>query len=178
MCVLSRRVQAVTASIIFVVALNLFELEELLFLVKVKAWKDLGLALAMFLVSLLLGIDTGLFFAFGSCLFVVVKQTTLPALTVCQWETFFFLSLFFPSLFLSFSLSFFSSFFFRPLSFSHCFPHLHFRLPEPQFPIQRSITFCGVTLLPSLYHAEPLSNLSHPPRLSLAHSTPLPCRTS
>eukprot|EP00808_Paulinella_micropora_P029528 g37967.t1 len=74
--------KAVTASIIFVVALGLIEVHEIEFIVRVKKWTDLGMSLLMTAVTLVYGIDMGIFFAFGSCLLMAVKQTTLPTLTV------------------------------------------------------------------------------------------------
>eukprot|EP00457_Paulinella_chromatophora_P001072 gb/GEZN01001074.1/.p1 GENE.gb/GEZN01001074.1/~~gb/GEZN01001074.1/.p1 ORF type:complete len:1007 (+),score=126.68 gb/GEZN01001074.1/:110-3130(+) len=74
--------KAVTGSIIFVVALGLIEVHELKFIVRVRKWVDLAMAFAMTAVTLIWGIDMGVFFAFGSCLLMAVKQTTLPALTV------------------------------------------------------------------------------------------------
>eukprot|EP00808_Paulinella_micropora_P027726 g2472.t1 len=74
--------KAVTGSIIFVVALGLVEVHELKFIVRVRKWVDLAMAFLMTLVTLVWGIDMGVFFAFGSCLLMAVKQTTLPSLTV------------------------------------------------------------------------------------------------
>jgi len=74
--------RAASASIILVVAVSLFDAEELLFVIRTRQWKDLCLMFSMFLVTFLLGVDVGIAFAFGCCLLLAVKQTTLPLVTM------------------------------------------------------------------------------------------------
>ena len=74
--------RAVTSSIIFSVAVGLVEVHELRFITRVKSWKDLTLMFAMTFVTFVFGVDTGVFFAFASCLLVVVKKTTRPGVTL------------------------------------------------------------------------------------------------
>lgn len=74
--------KAVAASIIFVVAISLIDVHELLFCVRTRSWVDLGLLLAMSAVTFGLGVDIGIFFAFAACLLMAVKQTTLPGVTM------------------------------------------------------------------------------------------------
>ena len=74
--------RAVTASIIFVVAVGLIEWHEMHFIWTVKAWKDMLLSIVMTFVTFVFGVDTGVFFAFASCLLLVVKKTSRPGVTL------------------------------------------------------------------------------------------------
>jgi len=74
--------RAVTASIIFVVAVGLVEWHEIKFVYRVKSWKDMTLMFAMTFVTFVFGVDTGVFFAFASCLLLVVKKTSRPGVTL------------------------------------------------------------------------------------------------
>ena len=74
--------RAVTASIIFVVAAGLIEWHEMHFIWTVKAWKDMLLSIVMTIVTFVFGVDTGVFFAFASCLLLVVKKTSRPGVTL------------------------------------------------------------------------------------------------
>jgi len=69
-------------SIIIVAAYSLIELHDLIFLIKVKAWKELALFIVTFLVTLFLGVDLGIFIGAGISLLLVVKHTTLPHIAI------------------------------------------------------------------------------------------------
>ena len=74
--------RAVTSSIIFVVAVGLVEVHEMQFIYRVKSWKDMTLMFTMTFVTFVFGVDTGVFFAFASCLLLVVKKTSRPGVTL------------------------------------------------------------------------------------------------
>jgi hypothetical protein len=98
--------KAVTASIIFSVAVSLLDLAELRFILRVKQWRDAALLMSMTIITFCFGITTGVFFAFGTphhitlpsflfppltslllmdigaCLLLVVRLTTSPGVTM------------------------------------------------------------------------------------------------
>jgi len=69
-------------SIIIIAAYSLVELHDLIFLVKVKAWKDITLLIVTFLVTFFLGVDFGIFIGAGISLLLVIKHTTLPHIAI------------------------------------------------------------------------------------------------
>jgi len=73
---------AATAAIIFSVALGIIEVDEVKFLWRIGSYRELGLCLLMAVVTALLGVDVGIFFAFAVCLLMVVKQTSFPSITL------------------------------------------------------------------------------------------------
>ena len=74
--------RATTASIIFVVACNLIEREEIFFVFRVRKWMDAAMLIGMYLATFFLGVDIGVLMAFAACLLLAVKQTTLPGVTM------------------------------------------------------------------------------------------------
>lgn len=74
--------KVVMSSIIFVAATGLFEFEDVEFMWKIKAWKDLFLFLLTFGMTVILGVDLGIFLSIGISLFFVVKYSSLPHLGI------------------------------------------------------------------------------------------------
>jgi MFS superfamily sulfate permease-like transporter len=74
--------KVVMSSIIFVAATGLFEFEDVEFMWKIKAWKDLFLFLLTFAMTVILGVDLGIFLSIGISLFFVVKYSSLPHLGI------------------------------------------------------------------------------------------------
>ena len=72
----------VCASIIVTAALSLIEVEEVEFLVRVRAWGDLGLLSLTFMVTILVGIETGTLLSVGISLLMVVRHTTKTRLVL------------------------------------------------------------------------------------------------
>jgi len=70
------------SAIIIVAAYSLFEIHDMLFLWRVRAWKELALLVGTFLVTLGLGVDTGIFIGVGISLLLVVAHTTVPHITI------------------------------------------------------------------------------------------------
>eukprot|EP01119_Soliformovum_irregulare_P015074 TRINITY_DN4198_c0_g1_i1.p1 TRINITY_DN4198_c0_g1~~TRINITY_DN4198_c0_g1_i1.p1 ORF type:complete len:689 (-),score=174.37 TRINITY_DN4198_c0_g1_i1:43-2109(-) len=70
------------ASIIMVAALALIETEEIRFLIKIRAIKDLVLTALTLLVTVILGVEVGLTTAIILSLFFIVKQSTMPTVTL------------------------------------------------------------------------------------------------
>lgn len=59
------------SAIIIIAACSLFEFEDFHFLWKIKAWRDVVLLVFTFLVTVLLGIDLGIFISIGVSLLMV-----------------------------------------------------------------------------------------------------------
>jgi MFS superfamily sulfate permease-like transporter len=74
--------KAVCSSIIVVAALRLIELEEVMFIVQLHAWKDLVLLLLTFLSTLFVSIETGTLISVAVSLLLVVKHTTTTRLVL------------------------------------------------------------------------------------------------
>lgn len=72
----------VLAAIIAVAALGLVELEDVPFLIRLGAWKDLLLLLSTAFVTLAISIETGTLISIGISLLLVIQHTTLPRITV------------------------------------------------------------------------------------------------
>eukprot|EP01127_Copromyxa_protea_P017520 TRINITY_DN5346_c0_g1_i1.p1 TRINITY_DN5346_c0_g1~~TRINITY_DN5346_c0_g1_i1.p1 ORF type:complete len:667 (-),score=90.75 TRINITY_DN5346_c0_g1_i1:295-2295(-) len=70
------------SAIIVVAAFSLFELEDLHFLWKIKAWRDIALLAFTFLITVILGVDQGIFISIGISLLMIVKHTTLPNIAI------------------------------------------------------------------------------------------------
>jgi MFS superfamily sulfate permease-like transporter len=68
--------KAVCSSIIVVAALRLIELEEVHFMVRLGAWKDLGLLCLTYFTTIFVSIETGTLLSVGISLLLVVKHTT------------------------------------------------------------------------------------------------------
>eukprot|EP01127_Copromyxa_protea_P000649 TRINITY_DN10553_c0_g1_i1.p1 TRINITY_DN10553_c0_g1~~TRINITY_DN10553_c0_g1_i1.p1 ORF type:complete len:780 (-),score=104.60 TRINITY_DN10553_c0_g1_i1:118-2457(-) len=70
------------SAIILVAASTLLELEDLHFLWKIKAYKDLCLLIFTFCVTVALGVDIGIFISIGISLLMIVKHTTVPHIAI------------------------------------------------------------------------------------------------
>lgn len=70
---------AVTGGIVWFVATSLLETHETKFTFKTKQWLDFGLNIIMIIITFFFGVDIGLFFAFASCLLLVIKQQNKPS---------------------------------------------------------------------------------------------------
>ncbi|KXS21961.1 hypothetical protein M427DRAFT_27490 [Gonapodya prolifera JEL478] len=67
--------QCVLSSVIFVVASDLLEVDELAFLVRVRGWSDLGMAAGTFLATTLVGVESGTIISIAASLLLVVRET-------------------------------------------------------------------------------------------------------
>ncbi|KAJ3148048.1 Solute carrier 26 [Geranomyces michiganensis] len=74
--------KAVCSSIIVVAALKLVELDDVRFILRMRAWKDLGLLLMTFFTTIVLSIESGTLLSVGVSLLLVVKHTTKTRLAV------------------------------------------------------------------------------------------------
>lgn len=74
--------KCVTAAIIFSVALSLLDTAELNFIFNIRQWIDASLFVSMTIVTVILGIDVGVLYAFACCLLLMVRHTTLPGVTI------------------------------------------------------------------------------------------------
>eukprot|EP01126_Amoeba_proteus_P009120 TRINITY_DN13463_c0_g1_i9.p1 TRINITY_DN13463_c0_g1~~TRINITY_DN13463_c0_g1_i9.p1 ORF type:complete len:492 (-),score=85.06 TRINITY_DN13463_c0_g1_i9:599-2074(-) len=70
------------ASIIITAAFSLFESHDLVFLWKIRAYRDMCLFFFTFFTTVLLGVDLGIFVGIGISLLMVVRQTTLPHISI------------------------------------------------------------------------------------------------
>jgi MFS superfamily sulfate permease-like transporter len=68
--------QAVCSSIIVVAAMKLIELHDVEFILKLRAWNDLGLLLLTFCTTMLVSIEAGTLISVGTSLILVIKHTT------------------------------------------------------------------------------------------------------
>ncbi|KAJ3044275.1 Solute carrier 26 [Rhizophlyctis rosea] len=68
--------KAVCSSIIVVAALKLVELEDVEFILKLRAWKDLGLLMVTFFTTIFVSIEAGTLLSVGISLLLVMKHTT------------------------------------------------------------------------------------------------------
>jgi len=66
------------AAIIISAVINLLEFEDIIFLYRVHAYKEIALLIAIFLVTLILGSEVGILVAILLSLLLVVKKTTVP----------------------------------------------------------------------------------------------------
>jgi len=74
--------KVVMAAIIMVAATGLIELEDIIFMAKVRAYRDIFLFFLTFFLTIFLGIDQGIFISIGISVFLVIKHTTVPHVTV------------------------------------------------------------------------------------------------
>eukprot|EP01117_Protostelium_nocturnum_P015913 TRINITY_DN6204_c0_g1_i2.p1 TRINITY_DN6204_c0_g1~~TRINITY_DN6204_c0_g1_i2.p1 ORF type:complete len:706 (+),score=159.50 TRINITY_DN6204_c0_g1_i2:156-2273(+) len=72
------------AAVIINASFGIFEFDELLFLWRVKAWKDLSLFFFSFIATNLLGIETGISLTIAVSLLLLVKHTSFPHVVVLQ----------------------------------------------------------------------------------------------
>ncbi|RKO86857.1 sulfate transporter family-domain-containing protein, partial [Blyttiomyces helicus] len=74
--------KAVCSSIIVVAALKLLDFEEVHFILRLRAWKDVGLLLMTFLTTIFVSIESGTLLSVGVSLLLVVKHTTKTRLAI------------------------------------------------------------------------------------------------
>jgi MFS superfamily sulfate permease-like transporter len=74
--------KAVMASIILVAAFSLFELDDIAFIIKLRAWKDMVLLLFTFCTTLFISIEAGILLSIALSLLLVVKDVAVPRITV------------------------------------------------------------------------------------------------
>jgi len=74
--------RVVMSSIILVAAVSLFEFDDLLFFIRIRAWFDIFLLIATFLITLILGVDLGILISIGLSLLMVLKHTTFPHIAI------------------------------------------------------------------------------------------------
>ncbi|KAI9098695.1 sulfate transporter family-domain-containing protein [Phlyctochytrium arcticum] len=74
--------RAVCSSIITVAAMKLVELEDVQFMLRLRAWKDVGLLLLTFLTTLFISIQSGTLLSVGISLLLVIKHTTKTRLAI------------------------------------------------------------------------------------------------
>lgn len=70
------------AAIITVASIGLFELHDLLFLFKIRAWKELAQLVITFALTIGLGLELGIFISLGISIFFIIKHTTYPHITI------------------------------------------------------------------------------------------------
>ncbi|KAJ1567373.1 Solute carrier 26 [Cladochytrium tenue] len=74
--------KAVCSAIIVVAATKLIELHDVVFILKLRAWNDLGLLLLTFLSTLLVSIEVGTLISVGTSLLLVVQHTTKTRIAI------------------------------------------------------------------------------------------------
>jgi MFS superfamily sulfate permease-like transporter len=74
--------RVVMSSLILVAACSLFEFEDLLFLLRIRAWMDIFLLLATFFITLTLGLDLGILISVCVSILMVLKHTTFPHIAI------------------------------------------------------------------------------------------------
>lgn len=74
--------KSVCSSIIVVAAANLVELNDVWFIIRLRAWKDLGLLFLTFLSTLFISIESGTLISVGISLLLVVQHTTKTRLAI------------------------------------------------------------------------------------------------
>lgn len=67
--------KSVCSSIIVCAAVKLIEVEDIAFIIQMRAWNDLGLLLLTFLTTVFVSIETGILLSVGISLLLVVKHT-------------------------------------------------------------------------------------------------------
>ncbi len=65
------------SAIIIVAANGLISLDDLAFLLKMKAWRDLGVLIATFFLTLFAGVELGIMIGMGLSVLVVIKNTAM-----------------------------------------------------------------------------------------------------
>ncbi|KAL6051590.1 Sulfate transporter [Balamuthia mandrillaris] len=74
--------KVILASIVLVAALGLVELEDLIFLCRIKAWGAVGLLLGTFLATIILGVELGIVISLGISVLYIIKKTSLPNIAI------------------------------------------------------------------------------------------------
>jgi len=74
--------KVVMSAIIIIAAYSLLELHDIVFLWKVKAWKDLILLIFTFFITIIVGVDLGIFIGMGISLLLVVRHTSFPRVSL------------------------------------------------------------------------------------------------
>lgn len=74
--------KATIAAIILFAASKLIELDDIIFLVKIRAWIEAALALVTFLFTFLFGPETGILIALGLSIVMLIKASTSPAVSI------------------------------------------------------------------------------------------------
>ena len=73
----------VMSSIIFVAALQLLhDLEDIVFMYRISAWREMTLAALVFLVTLAASVETGVMFMLGVSVILVLRHSTKPRFTL------------------------------------------------------------------------------------------------
>jgi high affinity sulfate transporter 1 len=70
------------AAIITVASIGLFELHDLIFLFRIRAWKELAQLVITFILTIALGLELGIFISLGISIFFIIKHTTYPHITI------------------------------------------------------------------------------------------------
>jgi MFS superfamily sulfate permease-like transporter len=81
--------QATVSAIVVFSALHMAEhpIKELLFFVRLRAWKDLSLAVGMVFFTTTMGANNAIFIAFTTCLFLILRYNTLALHEHCANTT-------------------------------------------------------------------------------------------
>jgi high affinity sulfate transporter 1 len=74
--------KVILAAVIIIAASGLVEVNDILFMWRIKAWKDLLLFLLTFCLTVVLGLDLGIFIALGVSVFLVIRHSSLPHIAV------------------------------------------------------------------------------------------------
>lgn len=74
--------RAVMTGIIITAAIGLFEAHDLLFMLKIRAWKELIQSIVTLLLTIFLGIELGLVISLGISVLFIIKHTTYPQITL------------------------------------------------------------------------------------------------
>eukprot|EP01125_Pyxidicula_operculata_P014858 TRINITY_DN5002_c0_g1_i1.p1 TRINITY_DN5002_c0_g1~~TRINITY_DN5002_c0_g1_i1.p1 ORF type:complete len:660 (-),score=142.63 TRINITY_DN5002_c0_g1_i1:206-2185(-) len=74
--------RVVMSSILIVAAIALLELEDLHFLWSIRAYKEVFLMAAIFILTIFLGVDLGIFIGIGVSLFMVVRHSSTPHISI------------------------------------------------------------------------------------------------
>ncbi|ORZ39308.1 sulfate transporter family-domain-containing protein, partial [Catenaria anguillulae PL171] len=77
--------KAVMASIIFVAATSLIELDDVKFILQLRAWKDLACLVFTFIVTLFVSIEAGILSSIALSLLLVVKDVAMPKITLLEY---------------------------------------------------------------------------------------------
>jgi MFS superfamily sulfate permease-like transporter len=67
------------ASIIVVASIGLLSVEEIVFLIRVRAWVDLGLAALTFVLTIFLGVELGIGISIAISILFVLKHSSVPS---------------------------------------------------------------------------------------------------
>lgn len=70
------------AAIITTASIGLFELHDLIFLFRIRAWKELAQLIVTFVLTIVLGLELGIFISLGISVFFIIKHTTYPHISI------------------------------------------------------------------------------------------------